>query len=87
MSSIPGSERSSGGGNGNPFQYSCLESPMDQGASQVNCQWGHEELDTIEHTSMISIYTHTYVCVGMHMYIISNGDTFHKKLYEIYCQK
>ena len=30
--SIPGSERSPGGGNGNPLQYSCLENPMDGGA-------------------------------------------------------
>ena len=29
---IPGSERSSGEGNGNPLQYSCLENPMDGGA-------------------------------------------------------
>ena len=29
---IPGSERSPGGGNGNPVQYSCLENPMDRGA-------------------------------------------------------
>ena len=28
---IPGLGRSSGGGNGTPFQYSCLESPMDRG--------------------------------------------------------
>ena len=30
--SIPGSGRFPGGGNGNPFQYSCLENPMDRGA-------------------------------------------------------
>ena len=30
--SIPGSGRSSGEGNDNPFQYSCLENPMDGGA-------------------------------------------------------
>ena len=30
--SIPGSGRSSGEGNGNPLQYSCLENPMDGGA-------------------------------------------------------
>ena len=30
--SIPGSGRSSGIGNGNPLQYSCLEIPMDRGA-------------------------------------------------------
>ena len=28
----PRSERSSGEGNGNPLQYSCLENPMDRGA-------------------------------------------------------
>ena len=31
-SSIPGSGRPPGEGNGNPLQYSCLENPMDQGA-------------------------------------------------------
>ena len=30
---IPGSGRSPGEGNGNPLQYSCLENPMDGGAS------------------------------------------------------
>ena len=29
---IPGSGRSSGEGNGNPFQYPCLENPMDREA-------------------------------------------------------
>ena len=29
---IPGSGRSPGGGNINPFQYSCLENSMDRGA-------------------------------------------------------
>ena len=29
---IPGSERSPGGGHGNPVQYSCLENPRDGGA-------------------------------------------------------
>ena len=32
MGSIPGSGRSLGVGNGNPFQYSCLENSMDRGA-------------------------------------------------------
>ena len=31
-SSIPGSGRSSGVGNGSPLQYSYLENPMDRGA-------------------------------------------------------
>ena len=32
LGSIPGSGRSSGEGNGNPFQYSCLENSMDRAA-------------------------------------------------------
>ena len=32
LGSIPGPGRSPGGGNDNPFQYSCLENPMDKGA-------------------------------------------------------
>ena len=45
-----------GGGNGNPFQSSCLENLMDRGAWQVAVH-GVTELDTTEHTSMC---THTY---------------------------
>jgi len=33
--SIPGLERSPGGGNGNPLQYSCREDSMDRGAWQA----------------------------------------------------
>ena len=32
VSLIPGLGRSPEGRNGNPFQYSCLENPMDRGA-------------------------------------------------------
>ena len=31
LGSIPGLGRSSGEGNGNPLQYSCLENPMEGG--------------------------------------------------------
>ena len=41
--SIPGLGRSPGEGNGNPFQSSCLENPMDGGAYSSQ---GHKELDT-----------------------------------------
>ena len=43
--SIPGSGRSPGGGNGNPFQCSCLGNPMDRGAWRVTVR-GAAELDT-----------------------------------------
>ena len=32
---IPGSGRSPGGGNCNPFQYSCLGNPRDRGAGRL----------------------------------------------------
>ena len=35
VGSIPGLERYPEGGNGNPFQYSCLENSMDRGAWQA----------------------------------------------------
>ena len=35
VNSIPGLERSPGGGNGNPLQYSYLENPMDRGVWQA----------------------------------------------------
>ena len=35
VGTIPGSGRSSGEGNGNSLQYSCLEKPMDRGAWQA----------------------------------------------------
>ena len=41
LSSVPGLGRSPGGGNGNPFQYSRLEKPMDRGAWQSVVHGGH----------------------------------------------
>ena len=35
---IPGSGRSSGGGHGNPLQYSCLENPMERGVWRATVQ-------------------------------------------------
>ena len=49
--SIPGSGRSSGEGNGNPLQYSCLENPMDRGAQQATVH-GVAESDTTEQSTM-----------------------------------
>ena len=43
--SIPGFGRSHGEGNGNPFQCSCLENPMDRGTWWATVH-GVAELDT-----------------------------------------
>ena len=45
MGSVPESGRSPGEGNGNPPQYSCLESPMDRGVLQATILEATEELD------------------------------------------
>ena len=47
VGSIPGSERSPGGGNNNPFQYSRPENSTDRGTWQVTVH-GVTELDTTE---------------------------------------
>ena len=51
VGSIPGLERSHGGGHGNPLQYSCLEIPMDRGALKGYSPWGRKESDTTEQLS------------------------------------
>ena len=44
LSSIPGSGRSPGEGNGYPLQYSCLENPMDRGAWQAPASMGSQRV-------------------------------------------
>ena len=51
VGSIPALGRSSGGGHGNPFQYSCLENSMDRGAWRAIVH-AVAELDMTEHLSM-----------------------------------
>ena len=52
-SSIPGSERSPGGGHGNPLQYSCLENPMDRGA------WRATVHRVAKSQTQLNTHTHT----------------------------
>ena len=52
----PGLGRSPGGGHGHPFQFSCLENPMDRGAKQAS-PWSSKESDM---TEWLSTHTHTH---------------------------
>ena len=51
MGSIPGLERSPGGGHGSPLQYSCLENPMDRRAWWTTVHRGCKESDMTEMTA------------------------------------
>ena len=64
MHSIPGSGRgnpsfnsSTGRGNGNPLQYSCLEKPHGQRSLVRYSPQGHRELDTTEYAC---VHAHTH---------------------------
>ena len=59
LSLIPGSGRSPGEGSGDPFQYSCLENPVDGGYSPWGCKESHmtELVSTVQqHESAILIH-------------------------------
>ena len=55
--SIPGLERSPGEGNGNPLQYSCLESPMDREACWATGYGVPKESDTTERLHFLCLPT------------------------------
>jgi len=48
LGSIPGLGRSTGGGHGNPLQYSYLEKPHGQRSLVGYSPWGPKESDTTE---------------------------------------
>ena len=56
--SIPGSGRSSAGGNGYPLQHSCLENLRDRGAWWATVHRVAKELDTTKHTCCKYKWTH-----------------------------
>ena len=60
--SISRSESSPGGENGNPFQYSCLENPMDRGAWRATGH-GVTESDTTEHIHVLYSDANIFICI------------------------
>ena len=63
--SIPGSGKSPGEGNGNPFQYSCLENPMDRGA------WWATVHGVAKSQTRLSDFTHTHTHTHTHRLVIA----------------
>ena len=60
VASIPGSGRSPGEGNGNLFQYSCLENSKDRRAWQATVPGITKESDTTEQLTHTHAHTHTH---------------------------
>ena len=67
-----GWERSPGGGNGNPFQYSCLENPMDRGAWQavVHGVKSWTRLNSCTHTLELVLLYKTHTHTNMYIYML-----------------
>ena len=66
LSSIPGSGRSPGEGNGNPLQYSCLEDPLDRGA-----WWA--TIHSVAETDMTEAFNYTNSFSVMNTHILKSN--------------
>ena len=64
VGSIPGSRRCPGGGHGNPLQYSCLENPMDRGASGLQ-SLGSQSQTRLKQVSTYSGLVQSISCVRL----------------------
>ena len=69
LGSIPGSGRSSGLGNGNPLQYSCLENSMDRGA------WKAAVHGVANSQMQLSTHTHTVILLS-DLFIVSSFSAY-----------
>ena len=68
---IPGLGRSpGGGGEGNPFQYSCLENPHGQRSLASYSPQGHKELDTTKLTEHRHTHTYTHTHTHTHTHFV-----------------
>ena len=81
LSLIPGSGRSTGEGNDNPFQYSCLENPMAGEAWQAPpSMYTHKELDTTEWLTQFAYLAHLYFAFYIWLRLVFPNKTKQKQL-------
>ena len=73
VSSIPGSGRSPGEGNGNPLQYSCLGNPMNRGAGWATVHGVAKQPDTDECRQDHNIF----IIITIHLLSISYGKALY----------
>ena len=72
MASIPGLGRSSGGGKGNPFQYSCLENPVTEEPGGL---WsiGLQRSDSVCAVTVSGFYLSCFLCVTCSQFKVRTG--------------
>ena len=68
--SVPGWGRSPGEGNGNPLQYSCLETPHGQKSLVGYSPEGHKESDMTEVTE------HAHSCRNNDLVVLVKGESY-----------
>ena len=74
LDSIPELGRSSGEGNGNPLQYSCLENPMDRGA------WWATVHGFTKRQTRLSDFTFTFMGKQSILWTLRQSDVFKPKM-------
>ena len=72
--SIPGSGRSSGEGNGNPLQYSCLENSLNRGIWRATVCGIIVTYDCETHTSIVSGWKKWYILLKLHKNSLPGGE-------------
>ena len=78
--SIPGSRRSSGEGNGNPLQYSCLENPMDSGALCVTVQGDTTQRPSTHSCIFLLRIRESEIGLVIHLTMSDSSKLFLKKI-------
>ena len=63
LDSIPGLGRSTGEGNGNPVQYSCLENPMEGGAWWATVNGVIKSWTRL--SDLTSLHIYIYICINL----------------------
>ena len=63
VDSIPGSLQRREAGHGNPFQYSCLENPMDKRSLTGYTPWVTKSQTQLKTLSAVSVHTYTHMCL------------------------
>ena len=78
---IPGLGRFPWGGNGNPFQYSCLRNPMDRGAWKAVVHRVTESQTRLKRLGAYTILFHWYICF---LFLFSSTTMFWIVCFAIY---